>query len=121
MQEVTSTPAHIRVIIREDDLETLHASYMPFIETGGFFIDTSRITTFYRPIVFGQDCLVKICCAGLDEAPLQGKVIWVNPKQNGLRPRGFAIQLGAKGAALKNQIERVLVARPMTHLPTYTL
>lgn len=97
------------------DRTMLQASYMPFIIDGGLFI-ASR-----QAVKLGQECFI---LATLPEEkqkiPLTGKVVWINQRQTGLKPQGFAIQLsGDKGAYYKAEAEKLLAGR--TAQVSYTI
>ncbi|ESK40050.1 PilZ domain-containing protein [Acinetobacter nectaris] len=97
------------------DRAMLQASYMPFIVDGGLFVASKQ------EVKLGQECFV---LATLPEQkqkiPLTGKVVWINQRQSGLKPQGFAIQLsGDKGAYYKAEAEKLLAGR--TTQMSYTI
>lgn len=97
------------------DRAMLQASYMPFIVDGGLFVASKQ------EFKLGQECFV---LATLPEQkqkiPLTGKVVWINQRQSGLKPQGFAIQLsGDKGAYYKAEAEKLLAGR--TTQMSYTI
>lgn len=99
------------------DRATLQASYMPFVSGGGLFIPSQQA------IKLGQEVFV---LATLPEQtqkiPLTGKVIWINYKQAGSKPQGFAIQLsGEKGAYYRIEAEKLLAGSMSSHRPNYTM
>ncbi|OUY06928.1 PilZ domain-containing protein [Acinetobacter populi] len=112
-------PARGGAIIQANmpDKESLQACYMPFVSGGGLFVPSQQ------SVKFGQELLV---IASLPEQsskfPVTGKVIWISPKQNNLKPQGFAIQLsGEKGFAFRNEVERLLAGSLNSEKPTFTM
>jgi type IV pilus assembly protein PilZ len=99
------------------DLQTLYASYLPFVSGGAIFVPSNR--TF--PL--GEDVFVVVTLPDSTErTPLTGKVVWVTHRIQGSRPAGFALQLlGDDGTRLKNQIEKMLVGLLTSDRPTYTM
>lgn len=99
------------------DIETLYASYMPYVVGGGLFIPSKQ------PMRLGDDVFV---LATLPEQtqkiPLTGKVVWIAQKQNGIKLQGFGIQLsGEKGLFFKNEAERLLVGLKHSGRKSYTM
>ncbi|TXI81475.1 MAG: pilus assembly protein [Crocinitomicaceae bacterium] len=99
------------------DKVNLQACYMPYIAGGGIFIASKQ------QVVLGQELLV---IASLPEHtakfPITGKVIWISPKQNGIKPQGFAIQLaGEKGVVFRNEAERLLAGSLNAEKQTFTM
>lgn len=97
--------------------EILYQSYMSFVEGGALFIPSQR------NVQMGEQIFV---LASLPEhvqkIPLTGKVIWLSPKQNGLRPQGFAIQLsGEKGIYYKAEAEKLLKGLKAEAQSSYTM
>lgn len=99
------------------DQNTLYSCYMPYIAGGGLFVPSRT------KVKLGQQLLVIANIPGESQRyPIQGKVIWISPKQNGLKPQGFAIQFsGEKSALYRNEVERVLAGMLQTERPTYTM
>ncbi len=99
------------------DKASLQAAYMPYISSGGLFIASKQAVNL------GQELFV---IASLPEQtqkfPLTGKVVWISPKQNGMKPQGFAIQLaGDKGLAFRNEAERMLAGVLNADKQTFTM
>ena len=99
------------------DIETLYASYMPYVQGGGLFIPSKQTKKL------GEEVFV---LATLPEQhqkiPLTGKVIWVSYKQNGIKLQGFGIQLsGEKGVYFKNEAERLLAGLKHSGRKSYTM
>ena len=79
------------------DVDTLFASYMPYVVGGGLFEQSQKV-------------------------PLTGKVIWISQKQNGIKPQGFGIQLaGEKGVYFKSEAERILAGLKTEGRRSYTM
>lgn len=99
------------------DKDSLQASYMPFVASGGLFIASKQA------VELGQELLVIASVPHQTQKfPITGKVIWISPKQNGMKPQGFAIQLaGEKGAAFRIEAERLLAGSFSAEKPTFTM
>lgn len=99
------------------DIETLYASYMPYVQGGGLFIPSKQSKKL------GDEVFV---LATLPEQtqkiPLTGKVIWIAYKQHGIKLQGFGIQLeGEKGIFFKNEAERLLAGLKHSGRKSYTM
>nr|WP_227515652.1 PilZ domain-containing protein [Acinetobacter qingfengensis] len=99
------------------DKAILQASYMPYVAGGGLFVPSQQ------NVSMGQELLL---IATLPEQSqkyaLTGKVVWISPKPNGNKPKGFAIQLsGEKGLEFRQQAERILAGSLNADKPTYTM
>lgn len=111
----TTGGAIIQVAI--SDQETLFSSYMPFVSGGGIFIPSKQ------SVSLGQELLVIVTLfEHTQKYPLTGKVIWISPRQNALKPQGFGIQFsGEKSIVFKNEVERLLAGKLSLEHPTYTM
>jgi type IV pilus assembly protein PilZ len=90
------------------DLQTLYASYLPFVSGGALFVPSNR--TF--PL--GEDVFVVVTLPESTER--------VTHRMQGSRPAGFALQLlGDDGVRLKNEIEKMLAGLLTSDRPTYTM
>ncbi len=99
------------------DIETLFASYMPYVVGGGLFIP-SKLSVQLGEEVFVLTTLPE----QTQKIPLTGKVIWVSQKQNGIKPQGFGIQLtGEKGVSFKNEADRLVAGLKSTGRKSYTM
>lgn len=99
------------------DNEALRMSYMPFVIEGGLFVQSMQ------KVKLGQEILVIANIPKQSQKyPVVGKVMWILPRTNGIKPQGFAIQLsGEKGLAFRIEVERVLAGSLNLDLPTYTM
>lgn len=99
------------------DREVLYKSYMPFVVGGGLFIPSKQ------EVRMGEEVLVIASLPDQSQKyPLTGKVIWISPKQNGLRPQGFGIQLsGEKGILYKSEVEKMLAGFKAVGRNSYTM
>ena len=99
------------------DIETLFASYMPFVAGGGLFIPSNQ------SVRLGDEVFVLATLPEQSQKiPLTGKVVWVSQKQNGIKPQGFGIQLsGEKGVFFKNEAERLVAGLKSTGRRSYTM
>lgn len=99
------------------DIETLFASYMPYVVGGGLFIPSQLSVTL------GEEVFVLATLPEQSQKiPLTGKVIWISQKQNGTKPQGFGIQLsGEKGVLFKNEAERLVAGLKSGGRKSYTM
>ncbi len=100
------------------DIAMLYASYLPFVRNGGIFIPSNQ------PKKIGDDVFVAITLPSSSERmPLNGKVVWINHRQSGNRPQGFAVQFGtdATGLQVKNEVERLLAGKIDSPQATFTM
>lgn len=99
------------------DKETLQSCYMPFVTGGGLFVPSNQ------EVVMGQELLVIASLPNQTQKyPVTGRVIWISPRRNGMKPQGFAIQLaGEKGIAFRNEAERTLAGSLQADRPTFTM
>ena len=99
------------------DIETLFASYMPYVVGGGLFIPSKQ------PVKLGEEVFVLTTLPDqTQKIPLTGKVVWISHKQSGFKPQGFAIQLsGDKGIYYKAEAERILAGSMSLDRPSYTM
>ena len=101
-----------------ENVDTLYASYLPFVVNGAMFIPSDR------PQKLGDEVFVAVTLPGSSERmPLNGKVVWINHKAQSGRPAGFAIQFGndAVGLNVKNEVERLLAGKIDSPQATYTM
>lgn len=98
------------------DIDSLQASYLPFVNGGAVFVPSNVKVTL------GETKLVMITFPGIPKAPVTGKIVWINPRQVGMRPQGFAIQLeGPAGIRFKNEFEKLLAGRMSMAKQSFTL
>jgi type IV pilus assembly protein PilZ len=99
------------------DIETLYASYMPYVVGGGLFIPTKQ------PIKLGEEVFVLATLPEQSQKiPLTGKVIWISQKQNGIKLQGFGMQLtGEKGVYYKSEAEKILTGIKSEGRTSYTM
>lgn len=99
------------------DIDTLQASYLHFVEGGAIFCPSNQ------PVKLGDEKLIMLAYPGLSRGPVTGKVVWINPKQTGIRPQGFAITLAGtpKGMEFKAEFERILAGRMNANKSGYTM
>ncbi len=105
----------VNVALKTED--ELYASYMPFVNNGGLFIDNRQHHKL------GDEVFVVLEL--LDEPekyPLSGKVVWVTPGGVGSNKRqGFGIQFSEENADLVAKIETHLAGLLNSDRPTHTL
>lgn len=101
-----------------DSIETLYASYLPFVKNGALFIS--------NPVVYSMGELVQLRVTIPSHHELwafSGRVVWINYEKQNHRPVGFAVQISDDkiGKNLKTEIERLLAGISESNLPTYTM
>lgn len=99
------------------DKAALYASYMPFVKGGGLFLPIAR------PSKLGEEVFVLLTMMDDPERiPLTGKIIWINPRQQGMRAAGIGIQLtGEEGDKARRKIETYLAGALTADRPTHTM
>lgn len=99
------------------DKIALYNSYMPFVKGGGLFLPTNR------QCKLGEEVFVLLTLMDDPERiPLTGKVIWINPRQQGMRAAGIGIQLiGEEGDKARRKIETFLAGALKADRPTHTM
>lgn len=99
------------------DVESLYASYMPFVKNGGLFVPTRK------DYLLGDEVFVLLELMDEPEKiPLTGKVIWVTPKGSSAdRRQGIGVQLPEENTQLVSKIEACLAAMLNRDRPTHTL
>ncbi|MFN3587550.1 MAG: PilZ domain-containing protein [Moraxellaceae bacterium] len=99
------------------DKAALYAAYMPFVKGGGLFVPTTR------QCKLGEEVFVLLTLMDDPERiPVTGKVVWINPRQQGLRAAGIGIQLsGEEGDKAKRKIETYLAGAIQSDRPTSTM
>ena len=101
-----------------EDIATLYASYMPFVENGGLFIPTNRVQQM------GDEVFIAVTLPNSSERlPMNGKVVWINYQTQANRPAGFGVQIGTDevGRKIKNEVERLLAGKMDGQQVTYTM
>lgn len=105
--------------IKFKDTETLHQSYMPFLEGGGLFVPTSK--------TYNLDDELFLLISLLDEKdrfPVTGKVVWITPLgAQGNRVAGIGVQFSdtSDGEVARQRIEALLGAKLASEKPTLTM
>ncbi len=101
------------------DKNSLYASYMPFVTTGGIFIPTTR------DYEMGAEIFILLnLMSETERLPINGKVIWKTPVSlEGYLSfeSGIGIQFDKKDSAVKNKIEMYLAGTLESEQPTYTM
>ncbi|AKX43802.1 pilus assembly protein PilZ [Thiopseudomonas alkaliphila] len=107
----------IRLTFTIKDVNTLYASYMPFVSEGGLFIPTSHVCAM------GDEVLVLLTL--LDEPEkiqITGTVIWVTPLgAQGNKPAGIGIQFREENSTVRKKIEAYLAGAQIAESSTFTL
>ncbi len=108
-------PEVIPLLIRDQD--HLYKSFMPFLDNGGLFVETSK------PFLMGQQVVMVVSLPDSDEKkPVQGAVAWITPgaAQGGMK-RGVGVHfIDDSGKALSQRIIAMLGKRLTSDEPTYT-
>ena len=99
------------------DKQSLYQAFMPFVKGGGLFVPTPRQAKL------GEEVFVLLTLMDDPERiPLTGKVVWINPRQQGVRAAGFGIQLsGEEGDKARRKIENFLAGALQADRPTHTM
>lgn len=99
------------------DKAALYSAFMPFVKGGGLFLPTNR------QFKLGEEVFVLLTLMGDPERlPITGKVIWINPPQQGTRAAGIGIQLaGEEGEKARRKIETFLAGALTADRPTNTM
>lgn len=93
-----------------NDIEMLHACYMPFIDGGAIFIPSEQ------SVQLGESMLVLLSFAELEKTAIIGEVVWINYQSIAQRPKGFAIRLqGSQGVAYQQHFEKILMGKSSSH------
>ncbi|PKG36312.1 PilZ domain-containing protein [Psychrobacter sp. Sarcosine-3u-12] len=101
-----------------EDIETLYASYLSFVNNGALFIPSDRVQNL------GDEVFIAVTLPNSSERlPMNGKVVWINSKAQSGRPAGFAVQIGTDiaGQRIKNEVERLLAGKIDSLQSTYTM
>ncbi len=101
-----------------EDIATLYASYLSFVENGALFVPSSRVQQM------GDEVFIAITLPNSSERlPMNGKVVWINGKAQSNRPAGFAVQIGTDiaGQRIKHEVERLLAGKMDSQQATYTM
>jgi len=101
-----------------EDIETLYASYLSFVNNGALFIPSERVQNL------GDEVFIAVTLPNSSERlPMNGKVVWINSKAQSGRPAGFAVQIGTDiaGQRIKNEVERLLAGKIDSLQSTYTM
>ncbi len=98
------------------DRTALYNAYMPYVEGGGLFIETSK------KVNIGNEVFVLMSFMEQPEpVPIAAKVVWVTPKgSTSFRP-GIGIQLAEDNREVMNMIETQLAEMLNSQNPTFTL
>lgn len=104
--------------------DSLYASYMPFINNGGLFINPPRGFQ-QEDNEFGMGAEVFILLTLLEETqriPVAGRVVWITPHgaDNGRLP-GFGIAFNDVEGVARNKIEALLAGTDSSSKLTHTM
>jgi type IV pilus assembly protein PilZ len=99
------------------DKNMLYASYMPFLRSGGLFVQTTR------HFELGDEVFLLLTLMDDPQRhPVTGKVVWITPKASANRPLGIGIHfVGEDAANVQKKIETYLAGALKSDRPTYTL
>ncbi|HEN47657.1 MAG TPA: pilus assembly protein PilZ [Mizugakiibacter sp.] len=105
--------------VKFKDTETLHQSYMPFLEGGGLFVPTSKTYNLNDELFLLINLLDE-----KDRFPVTGKVVWITPLgAQGNRIAGIGVQFShtSDGEVVRQRIEALLGAKLASEKPTLTM
>ncbi|MEN8212750.1 MAG: PilZ domain-containing protein [Pseudomonadota bacterium] len=100
------------------DRETLHKSYISFLEEGGLFVETRE---GYQ---LGDEVFLLVTLPDSSTRyPIAGQVVWITPAgAAGNHPQGIGVRFGSKDEGkLLNRIEKLLGEMIDSEIPTYTM
>ncbi|NVK21744.1 MAG: PilZ domain-containing protein [Kangiellaceae bacterium] len=104
--------------IHVEDKDDLYAAYMPFVENGGIFIQTTKEYNL------GDEVFMLLSLIDEPEKlPIAGKIVWITPiGAQGNRKPGIGIQFSDQdNGQTKNKIETMLAGRLDSDKPTHTM
>jgi len=101
------------------DRPTLYSAYMPFIQGGGLFVQSTK------RYALGDEVFLLLTIMELEERlPIPGKVVWVTPAgAQGNRRPGIGVQFGdtSDGAHARTIIESHLAQLISSEKRTHTM
>lgn len=101
------------------DKAALYGAYMPYIRSGGIFVQTPK------RYFFGDEVFVLLTLPeSTERLPIAGKVVWVTPAgAQGSRPAGIGVQFPETpdGEAVRGRIETLLAGQLGADRGTYTM
>jgi type IV pilus assembly protein PilZ len=99
------------------DKSALYAAYMPFLNSGGLFIPTSKS---YK---MGEEVFMLLTLLEENEkVPVAGKVVWITPAgAQGNRAAGVGIQFSDEDGVARTKIEAILGGVLKSSRPTHTM
>ena len=90
-------------------------------DNGTLAFNSSEVITV-SSFISGTGGLAQLVMDDPERIPLTGKVVWINPRQQGVRAAGFGIQLsGEEGDKARRKIENVLAGSLQADRPTHTM
>lgn len=101
------------------DKAALYSAYMPFIKSGGIFVQTPK-----RYFLGDEVFLLLTLPESTERLPVAGKVVWVTPAgAQGSRPAGIGVQFPdtPEGEAVRGKIETLLAGQLGADRGTYTM
>lgn len=113
-----SAPRQGVISLAIKDKAMLHASYMPFVKSGGIFIPTEK------PFELGDEVFLLLTLMDDPERfAITGKVVWINYRTTpGGRQMGVGVQFGGmEGANLQKKIDALLAGYLRADQPTNTM
>lgn len=109
-------PGILTIIV--EDKDDLYSAYMPFLDNGGIFIQTTKDYNL------GDEVFMLLSLIDEPEKlPIAGKVVWITPKNaQSNRKTGIGIQFSEQDQSkTKNVIETLLAGRLDADKPTHTM
>jgi type IV pilus assembly protein PilZ len=99
------------------DKAMLYASYMPFVQGGGIFIQTAKT---YK--MGGEVFMLLGLMDEPEKLPVAGKVIWITPKgAQGNRAAGIGVQFNDPDNTVQRKIETYLAGSLESDRATFTM
>jgi type IV pilus assembly protein PilZ len=101
------------------DREALFSSYMPFVQGGGLFVQSTK------RFGLGDEVFLLLTLLELEERlPIPGKVVWITPQgSQGNRKSGIGVQFAdtPDGAHARTVIESHLASMLKSNQSTHTM
>lgn len=101
------------------DKAALYSAYMPFIKSGGIFVQTPK-----RYFLGDEVFLLLTLPESTERLPIAGKVVWVTPAgAQGNRPAGIGVQFPEtpEGESVRGKIETLLAGQLGADRGTFTM
>jgi type IV pilus assembly protein PilZ len=115
IENAETRPAVLSLTIK--DKSALYAAYMPFLNSGGLFVPTTKR---YK---MGEEVFMLLTLLeDQDKVPVAGRVVWITPQgAQGNRAAGVGVQFSSKDERARTKIEAILGGALKSNRPTHTM